>query len=316
MRQKEYRSGECKVMNQNEKLALIKMLQTDSGMEMSTNDLEKLLEEEMARPEAEMDVELIAELLELLEDGTAAEQAMNVEQAKQASWRQLEKKLAAKNAKNIAFVAMKWLTRAAAGFALLLALSYGMFNTAQAFNWEFLLKLFEPVAETFHLYTNNQKEPDVPAAQNADEIYNDVGTDIQTVTFSTLEEFPDEYVGYRVKPVWMPERFRFLQGTKYSDANMSKLSSYYLSDQGVCVWTVTLVADDSTVAGFEFEKTSEPTETKYVGGVLVTYYFNANNATVSASWVVDTMHYCISGLLTQEEITEIIEKMFEQERIS
>lgn len=302
------------MMNQNEKFELVKMLQTNSGMEMSTHDLEKLLEEELAKPETEMDVALIADLLELLEDEAATGQAMNAEQTIQASWKRLEQKLTAKTVKRKACVAMKWFTHAAAGLVLLLALAYGMFSTAQAFHWRFLLKLFEPLAETFQLYTNNQEEPTAPVTQAPDVVYMDAETEFQTVTHATLEEFPDEYAGYWVKPVGMPERFRFLQGSTYKDPNMAKLSSYYLSDQGVCVWTATYVTEEGTIAGFEFEKNKGSVESEYVDGVLVTYYFNSDNGTVSASWVVDTMHYSIVGLLTPEEISIIIEKIFEQEK--
>lgn len=305
-------------MNQNEKIELIKSMQNDSGMEMSTDDLEKLLEEELGRPESEMDAELIAELLELLEEDrledqsdaqTEAQADAQVRVSEAASWKRLEKKLKARQAKAAVQSAGKWLFRAAAVVVALAALSYGMFSTAQAFNWEFLLKLFEPVAETFHLYSNNQETEKVPTAPTEQDVYTDADNGYQAVTYATADEFPDVYHGYAVKPEGLPERFTYLQGSSFEDSNMATITVVYSEANGKCILSMTRFSNANTIVGIDLEKTKDQNSEKYVAGYPVTFYYNQDHATLSASWVNEDAHFTVTGTLTEAEMIRVIEQL-------
>lgn len=318
------------MMNQNEKLELIRKMQNDSGMEMSCDDLEKLLEEELGKSESEMDTELVAELLELLEESQADLQSgyeqtgyaqsvaklepdLAVKQAKAASWKRLEKQLKARQLKSAVHGMGRWLIHAAAVIVALLALSYGMFSTAQAFDWKFLLRLFEPVAETFHLYSNNQPEKMVPSVANGQTKYTEADSEYQTVTYATYDELPDTYHGYAVKPGWLPERFSYLQGSSYDDGNLASITVVYSAKNEKCILSMTCFSDSDTIVGFDLEKNKDKNSAKYIAGYPVTFYYNTENSTLSASWINDDAHYTMTGTLTEEEMIRAIEQLYEKQ---
>ena len=56
------------MMNRNEKLEIAKRLRLSTESELSRDDLEQILDAELSKPEAEMDTELVQQIVDLLEE--------------------------------------------------------------------------------------------------------------------------------------------------------------------------------------------------------------------------------------------------------
>ena len=136
------------MMNRNEKLEIAKRLRLSTESELSRDDLEQMLDAELSKPEAEMDTELVQQILEILEDGPSMEQ-------QHKSWQQIDKRLKFKQWQPV----VSGLTRIAAVGVILVAIMFATYGTAQALNWEFLLRWMRPFAETFMIYSGDRPEP-------------------------------------------------------------------------------------------------------------------------------------------------------------
>lgn len=111
------------MLNRNEKLEIAKRLRHLTEMEMSRDDLEQLLDAEMAKPETEMDDELVQDILELLEDSPSQVQ-------QNASWQKLSSRLSSKRWQPY----VSGLARVAATLVLLVAVMFATYGTAHALN--------------------------------------------------------------------------------------------------------------------------------------------------------------------------------------
>ena len=282
------------MLNRNEKLEIAKRLRHSKEMEMSCDDLEQLLDAELTKPEAEMDAELVEQILELLEDTPSQSQ-------QQASWQKLDKRLSFKRWQP----AMTGLARIAAAVVLLVAILFATYGTAQALNWEFLLRLMKPFAETFMVYTGGTPTPQPVAG----EVYDDVGMEFTQAEFSTLADCPDEVDGYPVKPVWMPERFSYLQGSMYADFHVTSLTHVFSSDSGRCIFDISKFQSVEDATSYHFEQLPEENTSMDVAGYQITFYRNTRNANLTASWLVENTHYCVAGAISEEEVVSIVEAM-------
>lgn len=285
--------------NRKETLEIIERLQNAPEMELMQHDVEEMLERELAKPEAEVDAQLVQELMDLLEN-----REVNGEE-KKAAWTQLEQKLPAKRSRPI----VKWVSRIAACAAVIIAVMFAAYGTAQAFHWEFLLKLLRPVAETFMLYSSNQ-DGATQAPQQVD-AYQQGSTGIRQAQYNSVEECPLTYEGYRVQPVWMPERFAFLQGMLYQDEFSAVITNVHHSEGGICILTVTLFNGENTKSSYEYEKTLNDPMTHVISNHEVTYYHNYDDAMRSASWVMDKAHYSVTGAITEDEMVQVIQTIIE-----
>ena len=282
------------MMNRNEKLEIAKRLRHLTEMEMSRDDLEELLDAELAKPEAEMDAELIEQVLELLEEAPTPVQ-------QHASWQKLNKRLSAKRWQPV----VTGLARIAAAVVLLLAIMFATYGTAQALNWEFLLRLMKPFAETFMVYTGSSPTTEA----NPDVVYSDINLQFTHQAFTSLADCPNEIDGYPAKPVWMPERFKYVQGNMYTDLHVTSFSHTFSCTDGWCIVDITKFRSHEDATSYYFEQLPEDTTPIYVAGYQVAFYRNTSNAHLTASWLAENTHYCITGALSEEEIILIIESI-------
>ena len=121
------------MMNRNEKLEIAKRLRLSTESELSRDDLEQMLEAELSKPETEMDTELVQQIVDLLEETPSQAQ-------QRAAWRKTDKRLKLRQWQPV----VSGLTRIAAVGVILVALMFATYGTAQALNWEFLLRLMKP----------------------------------------------------------------------------------------------------------------------------------------------------------------------------
>ncbi|MBQ8554814.1 MAG: DUF4367 domain-containing protein [Clostridia bacterium] len=289
------------MLNHNEKLEIVKRLQNDPEADMTQADMEKLLDQELAKPEEEIDAALVDALLALLDEHEPTEEEIR------ASWAQLE---AASGKKALPPIVQK-VGRIAAIVVLAVAAVFATYGTAEAFHWEQVLRLLRPVAETFSLYSNNQAtEPPVTRDGTA---YSDAPTGISQQVYATLADCPQTFDSYPVQPSWMPERFAFLQGSLYADDNTAVMTVAYLADEGACILTTTFFRNEKTVSNFEYERTLSNPDVRILAGQEVAYYHNTDQGMLSASWVIEKAHYFITGPVTEDELTRIVESTIMQD---
>ena len=284
------------MMNRNEKLEIAKRLRLSKESELSRYDLEQMLEAELTKPDAEIDTELVQQILELLEEFPSQEQ-------KRKSWEQIDKKLSFRKWRPI----VSGLARIAAVGVILVALMFATYGTARALNWEFLLRWMKPFAETFIIYSGDKPEP-TPEPMTSD-VYSDVGRAFTQEEFATLADCPDKVEGYPAKPVWMPERFTYLQGSLYSDPLMTCITHVFRSDSGNCIIDISMLEDGNQSDTYQFEQLPAENVSMYVAGYQITLYYNTRNAQRTVSWVAQNTHYCITGNISEEETISIIESM-------
>lgn len=283
-------------MNRNEKLEIAKRLRHLTEMELSSDDLALMLEAELSKPEAEMDAELVQQILELTEETPSQAQQRD-------AWRKTGKRLRLRQWQPV----VTGLTRIAAVSVILSAVLFATYGTAKALNWEFLLRLMRPFAETFTIYSGDRPEPS--ASPKVSEVYSDAGLASTQTIFAALADCPDEIDGYPAKPVWMPERFTYLQGCMYSDVNSTTIAHVFQSDSGCCIMDISLLNDTNESDSYQFEQLPAENMSKYTEGYQITFYHNSDSATLTASWMIDNAHYSITGAMNKDEITQIIDSM-------
>ena len=284
------------MMNRNEKLEIAKRLRLSTESELSRDDLEQMLDAELSKPEAEMDTELVQQILEMLEETPSQAQ-------QREAWRKTDKRLKFKQWQPV----VSGLTRIAAVGVILVALMFATYGTAQALNWEFLLRLMRPFAETFMVYSGDKPTP-TPMPQG-DVVYDDFTMTFTQQEFASLADSPDKIDGYPVKPVWMPEQFAYIHGSMYSDYQVTAITHVFRSDAGSCIIDISKFRDSKDASSYHYEQLPEDNVSMYVAGCQVAFYYNTDNTQLSASWLVENTNYFITGSISKEEITIVIESM-------
>ena len=280
------------MLNQQDLLEIMERLQFDEETEMTRDELERMLNEELAKPEEQMDAELIQDILQLLEEGVTEEE-------REAAWKATARLLPGKRT----HPALKWAGRIAATLIIAMGLSVLTYKTAEAFNWQLILRLMRPFAETFMLYAGEQPGDAVPPGKTYGD---DVKTD-EAGQYATIEESPEFLLGYPVRPRGLPERFAYLQGSSYCDDLNTMITHVYGSDGGICIFTVTILNTGDQTSSHQFERTAEETQDVYIAGHRVTYYLNSDDATMSAYWTQDNARYSIFGIVDEAELALIVE---------
>jgi len=271
---------------------IIERLTKDSALEMKRDELENLLEQELNKPAEEIDAQLVGELLDVLQP----EDIPTSLQRK--TWKSIRRQISPSPDRS------RLLKRMVAAAAVVVALFGMTIGAAQAFRWTFLLKLLQPVAETFGIYMNY---PDDNAAENVPEKRYTMSEDENTtVIHKDLSEIPDTYDGYDIKPDWVPEGYAFVQATSFEEVNLIKYSIGYQRGTDELTIIVSVYPDHDEVISYWYERTAEEVVEKRIESRLVTFYRNAEDAIQSVSWIDGNLHYAIVGNVTIEEIEEIV----------
>lgn len=282
------------MMNKQDRI--IERLENETDMERTHYEL--MLERELAKPEDEMDVRLVEELL----DALGAEEP--AEGTKEIVWAAIEQKLHEEKKSRRAFM----FRRVAACAAVFVVLSLATLGTAKAFNWTFLLKMLAPVEETFGIRSANNPEGETTVDPS---LYTVEDTEFVQLQYALAEEYPDEWAGFRVEPVWMPERYSFIDGSLYDDGEVAVLSCAYMNGEDFFNMTTTFFSNEETVSSYEYERTLEIPDIDEIAGKSVTVYRNTDEDRLSASWIDGNAHYFVVGDLTENELIEVITGLME-----
>lgn len=282
--------------NRSNSSEIAKRLINDKNAELMPLELNRILEEELAKPEVEIDVQLVDELLELLEEAEPSE----VE--KRRMWQgisdRLEKEAPSRR------LGFSWRRVAVIVVAAILLLTMTL-GVAQALRWTFLLKLLEPLAQTFGIVTTDQ-------LTESDSIEGEVsveGDDTEQIVYDSFEAMPKTYKGHVVVPGWVPERYAFDHGTFFDNGWVEKHTvSYRYNDQSLSI-DMTAYQEENTIVDFRYERAIDEPKTIDVEGIEALFYENSREGSIYAVWINDNVNYNLFGVVTREELIRIIGSM-------
>lgn len=287
--------------NRSNSSEIAKRLINDKNAELMPLELNRILEEELAKPEVEIDVQLVDELLELLEEAEPSE----VE--KRRMWQGISDRLDKKEPDRRVVFSWRRVAVAVVAAILLLTMTLGV---AQALRWTFLLKLLEPLAQTFGIVTTDQ-------LTESDSIEGEVsveGDDTEQIVYDSLETMPKVLNGHVVVPGWVPERYIFEQGVVFDNGVFEKDNVMYWYNNEWLSIDVTTYQEENTVVDFQYERAIDEPETVTVNGCEVLIYENSDEGKIYAAWVNDNANYSLFGVVTKKELVQIIESMNLTER--
>lgn len=287
--------------NRDEEKRVLNYLSAEGVTEDRLNEL---LEEELSKPKDRIDMQLVEDILSELEPEQVSEDEIN------ASWQRLEKKIDALHVgeaktypgsdatkKKPWFIVLRNIGLVAAAVVILLYVSIG---TAKATRWTFLLKLLQPITETFGIKLGDDVEP------MFEEEYAFALDEGEMKIFSSTDEIPEKYKGYSIQLSGIPERFSFLEGSFYSSEQMDSFDFAFIDGEDWLSYNVNFFKTESAGIKYEFETTLEADEKKYIGMIEVSFYHNGDDRIQSVSWINKDGHYSLIGNITVGELNEII----------
>lgn len=285
------------MLNATEERRIIEHLKNDKITELMPHDLNEILEQELSKPEEEVDSQLVREIMELLETETPSPAE------KEECWRAVQREMKHKRTPHYQAL-LRGVCAAAAALVVVFLVS---FETARAFNWTFLLKHLGPVAETFGLYSMSNMDQDDKTSHDA---YTSEFSDNEQLTFDSLEDMPAQLKGQSIIPGWVPERFQFVNGTIYEEENMASASLYFhSSEDGYLTLTLSFYANDEDVTSYVYEVSTADENNMEIAGHTMTYYFNDSGEIRAVSAIEENAHLYIGGSISAEELEQIAASM-------
>ena len=290
------------MLSREDMMEIVRRMCEDTEPDMTEEELQQMLEAELAKDKDEMDMSLVKELLLTLEEGATQQEQ---EEA-------LQRVLARLRSRRKLPAALRAMGRIAVTILVILGLLTVTYKTAEALNWEFLLRLLNPGAETFTLYTG--ETPGQDGSGNAPQetapgevLYGDELKPGEPAMYASPDEIPGMMRGYPVRPQGMPERMTYLQGSAFCDDLSTTVTHVFLDGQNTCIFTMMIVHADVDASSMEYEKTTAEVTQLQIAGCDLTYYFNSDDANIYASWTRDQAQYSVFGVLTAEELMRIVE---------
>lgn len=285
------------MLNATDERRIIEHLKNDSETELMLNDLNGILEQELSKPEDEVDNQLVSEILELLETEEPSPEE------KEECWEAIQHGMRKK--RTIRYQsALRWMCAAAAALVVVFFVSFG---TARAFNWSFLLKHLGPVAETFGLYSESGVNRE---AVDNHGVYADEFADDKQLNYDSLEEMPAQLKGQNIIPGWVPERFMFVNGAIYEDENLASASLYYCGDGDTYLTLIfTFYKNDEDVTSYVYEVSTANEKSMKVADQTMTYYFNDDGEIRAVSAIEENAHFYVGGSISEAELEQIAASM-------
>ncbi len=272
---------------------LLEQFVNDPRTEVTEEELNQILEDELNKPENEMDMQLIDEILEILEPRKVPQEEI------EAGWEKLSKKFQAKQKRKNVVIHLR---RALIAAAAVVVLFFGSLASARAMRWTFLLKYLEPIAQTFGIYTENRAENNSQQPVYQAEIEN-----TEQIDYSSADEIPDSYDGYRIRLNNVPGRYHFATGSFAKNADVEVFYASYQNEDEWLAYTVQVFNSDEVELGFAYEKSIEEPYTRNVGMKELTFYHNSEDETLSVSWIDKNAYYLLLGNISEEELCAILE---------
>ena len=286
------------MMSKNDERRIIDSLANDKTVEMKSDDLVEILNDELSKPESEIDGRLVKEILDVLEPSEPDPAQM------QAGWEHVKENLPKRREKS------RWrsgLTRFAAAAAVAAIVLVSTIEDAGAFRWTLIQKILKPVAETFGVIIDDQTDITPESAQTS--LYSVSDAPSTLIAYAALDEVPEMYEGYVIRPHWLPEGFVFSAGSRFTSLDSEIFSFDFVKGERWIGMSVRIIIDDDTVFSQEFERTLEVPIEKNAGSHTVTFYTNSEDTVQSAFWIHENAYYRLTGDIRQEDILYFVECM-------
>ena len=286
------------MMISNDERKIIDSLANDKTVEMKSDDLVEMLNAELNKPESEIDGQLVQEILDVLEP-TGPDPAQM-----QAGWKHVKENLPKRRERS------GWRTgfaRFAAATAVVAIVLVSTIEDAGAFRWTLIQKILKPVAETFGIIMNDQTDTTPESTETTLYAVSDAPSSL--IAYAALDEVPDMYEGYIIRPRWLPEGFTFASGSRFTGFDSEIYSLDFVKGDREFGLSIHIVTVDSAVHSRVFERNLEIPIEMTIGQHSVTFYSNADDQHQSAVWVHENAHYMLYGELTVEEVKQFIEHM-------
>lgn len=239
----------------------------------SNDDIEALIEAELAKGDQRMDSARVLALIdlvlkrqgwmnadgELIRDG----QPLDLEARRGDNWRRLEDKMNATEPVKEKPTRRGWLARSKRGLtaiACCLLLLVTSFGAAQAFGWDFLVRIFRPVMETLGLNLNvspDEGAGDLIRKQEAPERHEQAVPEVISQRISERSQVPQSFGPFRALPSWLPRGYQFSYAEIYQDYNEGRLFSCYRDGDDELFVQIVAFSDISYVAANSFEQQIE-----------------------------------------------------------
>lgn len=208
------------------------------------------------------------------------------------------------------------LRKIAAAVACCLLLGTLSISAAYAFNWEFLIHFFQPLMETLgiHMNLDESEQAGDLAKSNATPEPAQEETELPGRVVSQrimdIAQVPDEIMGYRAKPTWIPEGYAFEYADYLDDVIEKNVFIAYGNGEDSLFVQVQLYADPALIATNSIEAQPEQEGvSEIVDGILLT----EDRSMFKATYTDDLAYYMVWGKLSKEDILSAITSMIRSE---
>lgn len=236
----------------------------------------------------EMDADLVAEAFQ---DASMKQPAFDME----ANWSAIEEEMDQREhsaAPRRRYT--RWALRAAAVLAVFAMITVGTVST-EAWRWDFLIKVFQPMMATLGIHVNVE---DLGIVGEVDRSYTLQSSE---TTYLEESEAPHTVRGLAAKPTWLPDGYVFHSAQSFNGSNESSLMiTYRKGASELFVQTVVYAQDDTLSAVNVLVKDDKEAE------VSKAITITENNGVVSATVQDNLAFYMVWGRLSRADISSVI----------
>lgn len=285
------------MMSNQIKSKIMERLANDPALEMNYDDLEQLLEAELAKPADEIDTVLVDEILDAMNAPEPDPEQMR------RSWHAVKASLPRQAKAHVP----RAIVRFGAVTAAVIMIMFVTLREAEAFRWTLIEKILKPVAETFGIVITNQE--DTTPEENESTLYSIEDAPSTFIEYASLEEIPETAHRYPIRPKWIPTGYAFSSASMHSGFGVDIFSLNFTKQNKWFGLTIDILTDPEAVYSHVFERNLDvPTEVQ-IGPHNVTVYSNADNKNCSAFWINENAYYYLVGDLTDSEVFNFIKHM-------
>ena len=285
------------MMSNQNKSKIMERLANDPVLEMNYDDLEELLDAELAKPADEIDMSLVNEILDAINAPEPDPIRM------QQDWHTVKANLPRRAKVHMP----KALVRFGAVAAAVIMIMFVTLRDAEAFRWTLIEKILKPVAETFGIVIGDQEE--ITPEENESMLYTIEDAPSEFIEYDSLDDIPETAHGYLIKPKWIPEGYELSNASLYSATGIDIYSMDFKKDTKWFNFYVHIYTNENTVYSYEFEHVLDTPIEKMIGQHTVTFYDNAKTETQCIFWIHENAHYRLNGNLDENEADLFIREM-------
>ena len=282
--------------NRNEKQFLQSGKDSEARQEMMRHEVEKRLNQEMAKPAKEIDADLVSLLASLLEPAHLSEEERN------EIWRNISERIDSKRQRKHVY---QVLGRVAAVLVAVIGIFAVTLATSKAFQWTFLLRILEPIAQTFGITSVEQNAQIEQEPSNYEMFAPD---DVSMDQYVSLDGVPSKVEEYTIIPQWLPEGYSFTSGHRYMDSTIAAYNLLFTNADDWISVDVSIFADESIKSNYRYEIFGTVKRIVSINGIETAIYENGDDDNIRfISVIYKNAHYLLQGTFSEDELIRIAE---------